>query len=146
MIITNPPPTQEIIAAGPATCAAYSDANSHPDPMIDPSEKKSSPSVLTSLCSLPSGCAPPRSSVCVAITRTLLYWPCISVNTHPRRVLTDSRPKPVRDRAGALRHGHVAWLLSVMIVLFLSFQRKTIGIVGHRSSWSKCSREPWPAV
>src|SRR5215208_294540 len=68
MIITNPPPTQETIAAGPATCAAYSDPNSHPDPMIDPSEKKSSPTVLTSLCSLPSGCAPPRSSVCVATT------------------------------------------------------------------------------
>ena len=44
-----PPTIQEIIAAGPAICDAYSAPKSHPDPMIDPREKKSSPTVLTSL-------------------------------------------------------------------------------------------------
>src|SRR5215208_2816354 len=106
MIITNPPPTQEIIAAGPATCAAYSDANSHPDPMIDPSEKKSSPSVLTSLCSLRPSCAAPRSSVCVAITNPPLLAQQIRQHTSIIHV-AHPRPKSVCDRADAFRHGHV---------------------------------------
>src|SRR5215210_6979402 len=66
-IITAAPITQEINAAGPAICDAYRAPKSHPDPMIDPSDTKSSPILLTSLCSLRSPPAP-RSSVCVAIT------------------------------------------------------------------------------
>src|SRR5215204_3588853 len=114
MSITNPPTTQAIIAAGPAACAAYSEPKSHPDPMIDPSEKKSSPNVLTSLCSLRSVCAPPRSSVCVAITNPPLLAQQIRQHTtviHVADLLSEIGVQPCRPRP----HGHVAWFLVAMI-------------------------------
>src|SRR5215210_2910003 len=65
--ITIAPSTHEIIAAGPAICAEVRAPKSHPDPMIDPSDTKSSPTLFTSLCSLRSAPAPPDSVACVAI-------------------------------------------------------------------------------
>src|SRR5215213_2938584 len=139
MTITNPPPTQEIIAAGPATCAAYSDANSHPDPMIDPSEKKSSPTVLTSLCSLPSVCAPPRSSVCVAITNPPLRSQQIRQHTsmiHVADLPPEIGMQPCRRPPS--RPCRVIPLCGDR--LSLPFRRKVVGIVGHRSAWGKYPR------
>src|SRR5215210_3351141 len=131
MSITNPPSTQEIIAAGPAVCAASSEPKSHPDPMIDPSEKKSSPNVLTSLFSLRSVCAPPRSSVCVAITNPPLPKLPSQVDTQLSRRLP-SRP----CRAISLGDDR----------LYLPSYCKAVSIVGHQPARSKCPRGPGLAV
>src|SRR5215218_8361917 len=145
MIITNPPPTQEIIAAGPATCAAYSDPKSHPDPMIDPSEKKSSPSVLTSLCSLRPSCADPRSSVCVAITnppsvvqQTSQHTFMVHVARLPSVVGMQPCQRPPSRPCRVVSLGDDR--------LSLPFRCKADGIVGHRSARSKCPRGPWHRV
>src|SRR5215210_4907266 len=98
-IITRAPIIQEINAAGPAICDAYRAPKSHPDPMIDPSDTKRSPILLTSLFSLP----PPaslRASVCVAITNPPLLAEQIHQHTHDSRSATPIRsqystvPKP----------------------------------------------------
>jgi hypothetical protein len=83
--ITRAPSTQEIIAAGPAICDAYRAPNSQPDPITDPSQTKSNPIVLTSLCSL-WATSPRASSVRIATVtppflfpqtpRTFPYSPC----------------------------------------------------------------------
>src|SRR5215210_8219302 len=134
MSIARPPNTHEIIAAGPASADAYSAPKSHPEPMIDPSEKKSSPSVLTSLCSLRPACVSPRSSVCVVITNPPLLAHQIRQHTsmiHVPQLPSGAGMQPCRG----LRHGRVAQFLSAMIVS--PFCCKAVGIVGHRLVWSK---------
>src|SRR5215207_743666 len=93
--ITRAPSTQEMIEAGPAICAAYRAPNSHPDPMTDPRQTKSSPTVLTSLCSLCSAAVLPDSAVRVAIGKPPLLAQQISqdVFLSPRSGL-----HPIRSR------------------------------------------------
>src|SRR5215213_8513259 len=69
--ITRAPSTHEIIAAGPAICAEVRAPKSHPDPMIDPSDTKSSPTELTSLCSLRPAPASPVSLLAAIVTPPL---------------------------------------------------------------------------
>src|SRR5215212_8650963 len=83
--ITRAPTIHESVAAGPAIVDAVRAPKSHPDPMIDPSDTKSSPILLTSLCSLCSAPAPPDSVLCVAIIKPPLLVPQIC-QPHPRSV------------------------------------------------------------
>src|SRR5882757_1105403 len=64
-----PPMTQAITDEGPASCAAYIEANSHPDPITLPrpvATRDQNPSVRLSLASSPAAMS---KSVCAVITR-----------------------------------------------------------------------------
>src|SRR5215208_7170370 len=129
--ITKAPSIHEIIAAGPAICAEVRAPKSHPDPMIDPSDTKSSPTELTSLFSLCSAPAPPDSVVCVAIVKPPLLAQKIrqdlSLSSH-------SGLGPIRSRLATVRTPSIT-------ARARSFSRRSVykppslwiavGIVGH---------------
>src|SRR5689334_1245401 len=68
-IIAAPPRTQAISADGPATADAFCAPNSQPEPMIDPTDANSRPTIPTSrwsLCSTAAGTSPADSPTAYA--------------------------------------------------------------------------------